>query len=193
MTASDWSERTRMMVTIGVGVAVNVALGYFLYAGHGKFADLDKKNKGKQVEADKLRVEVQKKKSLQTRLSSLQRDLTKKESLLPEQQDDEKLNELISERAQQSGASLLASSRSAPSTESGPGASYERTVFKTRWQADFMSWCKLMNSMEEKFPRLVAFENLVLTPSNNGVVPMGYKHDISVDVIVYRYLRQQQP
>ena len=193
MAASDWSEKTRMLVTIGVGVVANLALGYFLYAAHTKYAGLEKTNKGKQVEADKLRAEVSEKPILQTRLSGLQRNLKKKESLLPEEKNDEKLSADISERASQAGAALMAYARaSQPTTEGGPGATLERTVYRTRWQADFMALGKLMNSIEEKFPRFVAFENLVLTPQNNGVVPMGAKHEISMDLIVYRYLRQQQ-
>jgi Tfp pilus assembly protein PilO len=187
MAASDWSERTWMLVTIGVGVVVNAALAYFLYAAHSKYAELEKKNKARQTEAAGLRVEVEKKSGLEARLKRLQRDLKKKESQLPELGDVEGLIASISERAQQSGASLLSSSKVAQPTVE---ANYEKTTYKTRWQADFMSWCKLLNSMEEKFPRFIAFENLVLTPTNSGAVPMGVKHEISVDVIVYRYLRQ---
>jgi len=188
MAASDWSERTRMLITIGVGVVINAALGYFLYAAHAKYADLEKKNKAKKGEQAALKVEVDKKPNQEARLKRLQRDLKKKESQLPELSDIESLIGSIGERAQQSGASLLSNDKVFPPTVE---ANYEKTTYKTRWQADFMSWCKLLNSMEEKFPRFIAFENLVLTPNNNGAVPMGAKHEISVDVIVYRYLRQQ--
>ena len=64
---------------------------------------------------------------------------------------------------------------------------YVKDTWKTRWKADFFNWCKLMNEMEERFPRFVAFENMSFSIPNSGMIPTGAKHDITVDVITYRY------
>ena len=192
MAASDWSERTKMIVTVSVAVVINLGLGYWLYSAFDTYKGLEKINKTKQGEIAKLKKIVNDEwPVLQAELAQLKRDLAGKESKLPTQNDVEKLIEDIGVIAQTTGANLLSSSKSGTSQEGGPGTSYERTIYRTRWKSDFMSWCKLLNAMEEHFPRFVAFENLTLNVANSGMVPTGTKHEINVDVVVYKYLRQQ--
>jgi len=50
---------------------------------------------------------------------------------------------------------------------------YVKDIWKTRWKADFFNWCKLMNEMEERFPRFVAFENMSFAIPNSGMIPTG--------------------
>jgi hypothetical protein len=192
MASSDWSERTRVIITAAVGVVVNVGLGFWLYTAIDTYGVLEKQSNDKKKERQALKqvVEVEKP-ELEKKLANLKSRLAKKESLLPDIKGDEALMTAIAERAQESGASLLSYAVAGTTLETGTGASYERTVYRTRWQSDFMSWCKLLNSMEEKFKRFVAFENLSLTPPSAGMVLMGAKHEIGVDVVVYRYVRQQ--
>jgi len=68
-----------------------------------------------------------------------------------------------------------------------PNKNYIKDTWRTRWRADFFSWCRLMNEMEERFPRFVAFENMTFTIDNAGMVATGAKMEVSVDVITYRY------
>jgi Tfp pilus assembly protein PilO len=188
MAASDWSEKTRIIITVAVGVVVNAGLAFWLYTAYDQYAVLEQQSNTKKKERAQLKntVEVEKP-ELDKELAKLKSSLAKKESLLPEQAEVEQLMNSVGERAQEAGATLLSFAKANNPTAEG---NYEKTVYRTRWQADFMSWCKLMNSMEEKFRRFIAFENLQLTPPSSGLVLMGAKHEISVDVVVYRYVRQ---
>jgi Tfp pilus assembly protein PilO len=187
MAASDWSEKTRIIITIAVGVVINAGLAFWLYSAYDQYAELEKQSNTKKKERAQLKntVDVEKP-ELDKELARLKSSLAKKESLLPEKNEVEQLMISISDRAQEAGATLLSFARSSAPTVEG---NYEKTVYRTHWQADFMSWCKLMNSMEEKFKRFIAFENLQLTPPGSGMVLMGAKHEINVDVVVYRYVR----
>jgi hypothetical protein len=62
-----------------------------------------------------------------------------------------------------------------------------KTTWKTRWDADFFGWCKLVNEIEERFPRFISFEGMSLTPKNQGMVETGSIDDISVDLVTYMY------
>lgn len=191
MAALDWSERTRMLVTIIAGVVINAGLGFWFYSAHKNLKLLEADYAKKQATIKELKnvVEVDGP-VLEASLKRLQRDLQSKESKLPEMDDAEQLIENMSKIADSTGALLKAKSRVAGDS-SIPGASYSRTIWKTSWTADFMSWCKLLNAMEERFPRFIAFENLRINPPNAGMVPTGIKHEISVDVVAYRYLRSK--
>ena len=71
-----------------------------------------------------------------------------------------------------------------------PNKNYVKDIWHTRWKADFFGWCKLMNEMEERFPRFVAFENMTFVVANNGMIQTGTKHDIAVDIVTYRYSKR---
>lgn len=190
MAASDWSERTRMLVTIGVSVAINAGLGYWLYTAYGNYRILETqlKNKNKQIVELKDIVNNEGPK-LQAKLKTTKIDLAAKESKLPEQ---EEVNKLIDDMAAIGATTgcLRKSFVMLKTDDAALGASYVRSTWKTQWEADFMGWCRLLNAMEEKFPRFISFENLTITPKNQGMVPTGARHTINVDVVTYRYLRK---
>jgi Tfp pilus assembly protein PilO len=180
-----------MLVTIIAGVAINAGLGFWFYYAHKNLKTLEATYAKQQVSIKDLKnvVEVEGP-VLEATLKRLQRDLATKESKLPELDDVEQMIYNMSKIAESTGAILKAQSR-VGGDAAVPGASYTRTIWKTSWTADFMSWCKLLNAMEERFPRFIAFENLRISPPNNGMVPTGIKHEISVDVVAYRYLRSK--
>ncbi len=190
MAASDWSEKTRMLVTIGVAVLINAGLGFWLYTAYGNYKKLETQLKAKNTQITDLKKAVYEDGPLlQAELKTTKVDLASKESKLPEQ---EELNKLIDDMAA-IGAStgcLRKSFVTVKSEDASLGDSYVRSTWKTQWEADFMGWCKLLNAMEEKFPRFISFENLTLTPKNSGMVPTGSRHTINVDVVTYRYLRK---
>jgi len=187
MAATEWSERTRMLVTVGISLAVNVGLGYFCYSAHSTYLDLEKKLQTKQNTIKMLKKVVDEEgPQLRRDLANKQRTLERKEKLLPDADGTEELIVKMAELAEKTGAVKKGISDAG---QDGSG-NYVRKVWRTRWTADFMSWCKFLNTMEEHFDRFVSFENLTISPKNSGMIPTGVQHEINVDVVVYRYVRK---
>ena len=186
MAATDWSEKTRMLVTISIGVGANLALAvlfYFAYSSHAeKTAEL---NKQKTV-----------KKGLEERVKTLTKltdDLTKLETKfetdrkkLPDAQAVDKLYGEISPMiVKNHGVNKSFSIR--PNTEATPNQNLLKTTISTRWEGSFFCWLNTINEMEEHYNRFVGIENLTLSPRNAGVVITGMPMDISCDIVTYLY------
>jgi hypothetical protein len=144
----------------------------------------------KLTEIKDLKITADKELPLEITLNGMNKDFKTNMKQLPEMRDNEMMITDISKRAHDAGAVKLSIDEMPVVVETGAGGSIKKTVFKTRWKADFKSWCTLVNSLEEYSPRFVAFENMVITPSNSGLVPTGSAHDIAVDLVVYQYVRQ---
>jgi len=191
MAAPEWSERTRMIVTAAIVVVINGGLGGWLYMIHSDYQKYEATHKTKQKRVNELKAVVAEKPEKELQLKTLKGDYAKLESKLPEEQQ---IGQLIDEMStiatktncQRKSATLMQDIDQATVA----GATYSRSVWKTRWEADFFGWCKLMNEMEERFQRFVTFENFSLQPKANGMVPTGSKHEINVDVVTYRYIRR---
>ncbi|MCY3019462.1 MAG: type 4a pilus biogenesis protein PilO [Planctomycetota bacterium] len=186
MAAGDWPERTRMIVTISVVVVINLLLGgglYYVYdQWRGKKAKHDKLVK----ERDVLKAIVDKKPEKERELASKSEEFGEQQRKLPDEEQIAVLTKNIEEIAQKSGCTLKTFRR----MSSSPSQGYVRESWQTSWEADFMSFCKLMNEIEDRFDRFIAFESLTLAPKNSGVLPTGEKHDINVDMVTYYYKRQ---
>ena len=188
MAASDWSERTRMLVTVAISVVVSIGLGFWLYTTYTTFKTLETQLANHQGTIRNLKREVDEEGPRLANMLNLTREkLHGMERKLPDAEQVEKLMDSIGTAAAKHNARLENRVR-VTSAESAPGSNYARMIWKTKWKADFVSWCKLINEMEERFDRFISFENLTITPKNNGMVPMGTQHDIQVDVVTYRYL-----
>lgn len=185
MAASEWSEKKKMIVTASVGAGICALLGLWLNSLNGDLNAQKKILDGLKSEAGKLQAQVAEGPLRQAELEKKQSEFKAKEGKLPE---GDRLPELltdISRLGEKWKCSLTSTTfeRGAPD----PNKNYVRDVWHTKWTADFWSWCNLMNEMEERFPRFVAFENMTFTISNSGMIPTGTKHEISVDIVTYRY------
>jgi len=179
MAANEMSERTRTIITVVVAVVINLGLGGLLYYAYGQYKDLEKKHAAKMVEKKKLQEYVA-------------QEQTRMESKLPEQEQVATLIDDISKVAAKAECKLQ-SSTYVPSLGGGGGLSannYNRSTWKTKWEASFKGWATLMNEMEEFFPRFVSFENLTISPKNSGVVLPNSMHEINVDIVTYQYIRE---
>ena len=191
MAASDWSEKTRMIVTIAVGVVVNAALGYFLYSAYAQHAEVVRqiglKQKERKALADKLEGEPQR---TLTKLEEQKKQFAEKKNRLPENDPAEALLADIPKVAVEAGARLKSKLKVASAGDVAPGTNYEKATLKTVWDADLMQFCDVLNKMEDNigFDRFVSFENLTITPKNQGLVPSTTMHVINVDIITYRYV-----
>jgi len=190
MAANDWSERTRMIVTAAVVVVVNVALAGGFYYVYGVWQDKDKIHKQKVAEKQGLEKFVREGEGKPLELKQLTERFKQQESKLPDTDQIATLNTDITKIAQ------LSNTRNLNFVNKGTGggevgSSYTRETWSTKWEGDFMGWCKVMNDIEEQFPRFIAFENLSIVPKNSGVVTTGTAHDITVDLVTYRYVKGQ--
>lgn len=192
MAANDWSERTRMIVTGAVALAINVGLGAWFYHAHGIWQEKDKIHKAKVAEKRGLEDFVKQGDSKALELKQLAERFKAQESKLPDTDQVATFNTDITKIAQQSKTRNL-SFVNRPSAASAAGASYTPETWSTRWEGDFMGWCKVMNDIEEQFPRFIAFESLSIQPENSGVVMTGAAHKITVDLVTYRYNKPAGP
>ena len=189
MAANEWSERTRMIVTIAVALIGNAALGGGLYYVYGEWQKLDKEHKAKVAEKKVLEDFVKQEDERKVEFKMLTERFKSQESMLPEEDEVAKLMVNISQQAELTKCNMKTFAKGASGVGGDFGSSYTREVWRSRWDGDFMGWCKLMNKLEEEFPRFIAFENLTIQPANSGVVLSGSKHEINVDVITYKYVR----
>lgn len=196
MAASEMPERTRMIITVVVVLAVNLILGGVLYYARGEF----KKLEATHVQKVKEKAELDRYLAQQADKEKLLAELTERfriqESKLPEQELEPELLAEIDKVAIRNGCKQLTVTKvggaAAQRSELG-GESYTRSTWKTKWEANFEGWATLMNEMEEDFPRFVSFENLTIQPKNSGVVLPKTPHEISVDVVTYQYIREKTP
>ena len=186
---TEWSEKKKMIVTAAVGVVINACAAYYLMTLNTELTTKENQHKALKVEIDNLNKIVSQMPLKELTLANRKAEFSTKESKLP---DSERINDLINE------ISRLASKWKCEQVSvvfqpglPDPNKNYIKDVWHTRWKADFFNWCKLMNEMEERFPRFVAFENMSFTIENSGMIPTGTKHEIAVDVITYRYSRPQ--
>lgn len=194
MAASDWSERTRMIVTVSVVAVVNLLLGGGLFMVRSDYKALEESHRKKVKEKETLDVELKKMDDLASQLKSLKDEIEATKRKLPDKEDLAKLVTQISDLAANTHCSKKSFSYQPGAGGPGmSGMSVSQEIWKTRWEADFMNFCKLVNLIEEHFERFIAFENLMISPRNSGMVAMESKdaqEEISVDVVTYRYTGQ---
>jgi Tfp pilus assembly protein PilO len=186
MAANDWSERTRMIVTIAVIVAVNIGLGSGLYYERNQWLKLDTEHKKLSADKQKLVDFVKQGPERDLELRQYTERFDKQAKLLPEIDEVATFTTDLSKIGNATGCTNISIAKAASTTGAN---NYAREVWRSKWSGDFMSWCKLMNEIEERFPRFVAFESFTLAPANNGMVLTGTAHSISVDIVTYRYVR----
>jgi Tfp pilus assembly protein PilO len=185
MAATEWTERKKMLLTVAVGIVLNGIAGFYLYTLNGdwkKKADEDLKL---QSEIQLLQAVVKDRPMKASELEKKHAEFATKESKLPEQDRVKELINDISRLAANNNCEEISRTIQDPIYDATKN--YIKDVWKMHWKADFFNWCKLLNEMEDRFPRFVAFENMSFTITNSGMIPTGAKHDIMVDVVTYRY------
>jgi Tfp pilus assembly protein PilO len=196
MAASEMPERTRMIITVVIVLAVNLILGCLLYYARGEFKKLETQHIAKMKEKAALDAFLKQQADKEKELADLTERYRIQESKLPEQEMEPELLAEIDKVAIRNGCKQLTVTKvsGAAAGRGGLGTeSYTRSTWKTKWEANFEGWATLMNEMEEDFPRFVSFESLTIQPKNNGVVLPKTPHEISVDVVTYQYIREKMP
>jgi Tfp pilus assembly protein PilO len=188
MAANEWSERTRMIVTVSIGAVVNIALAGVLYSVHGDYQKLVviHQQKSKQIADLKLHA-ITERGPKEDKLKELRQAFETKREKLPESENITKLLDDLAPIAEKTKCQKESNDIGAPTDE----GNLRRTAFKTRWHADFFGWCKMVNEIEERFPRFISFEGMSLTPKNSGMVETGSIDEITVDLVTYEYVKDR--
>ena len=184
MAANEWSERTRMIVTGAIGAVVNIGLGVVLYMAYGDYQKLVAihQQKNKQI-AELTQKAINERPAKEDKLRELKNQFETRKEKLPEYDQVTKLLDDLAPICERNKCRRKSQDLGDPVDE----PNLRKTTWKTRWDADFFGWCKLVNEIEERFPRFISFEAMTLTPKNQGMVETGSVDDIAVDIVTYMY------
>ena len=192
MAAQEWNERTKLLVTIAIVVVINLGLFYYFYTIYQEYQVKVAEHKKNNAIILDLKSKTDDLDIKKASLAQLIKDCEKKMKKLPEEQEVPKLIDDLSKIASKNECTnkniTFGTDTGAQQAGLG-GGSYARDVWHSTWDASFMNWCKLTNEMEENFERFVGFENLNISVKNSGMIPTGTRHAISVDLVIYRYVK----
>lgn len=195
MAVGEWPEKTRLLVTIAVGALLSVGAWTGVYFGHKKYRKLQSNVAKLKKDIKNLEEEAKREPGLRMKKKRLEESQAKYLKKLPSEEEAAELIEQVSKIAQKYNVEQKSRKR-IKSRERRGGATgpvglqnFETDYWQTTWAAGFHEWCRFMNEVEEKYPRLIAFENLDIIAAGDFVLS-GSKHNIKVKMATYRYKPQ---
>ena len=198
MAATEWSERTRLLITIAVVAVVNLAVWGYAFTVRGQWQAKEKTLSVLIAEVKKLQEVAKSKEGLEKDKKALEAENLARRSQLPDESKVLRFMILLSEF--QKNYNLI--DRSGANPRYGVAVdvagltnpqNFSRDIWPVRCQGDFKGLCEFLNKLEEHHEeRFVTIENLVITAPNSGMVVTGSKHDISMDLITYRYAAKSE-
>jgi len=193
MASADWSERTKLLVTVAVALAANLGVWGFAYKVHGDWKIEEKKLQNVRKAANDLAAQNAKKPEFEAELTAKKREFETKEKKLPNDHHRDDFMEKLAEYAQQTNMDNLLPDPpqySLPVTVPGieNPQNFTRDLWKLRSSGDFKSICIFLNTLEEKHKHFLNIENVQINTANSGMNFTGKKHDISFAIETYRYV-----
>ena len=194
MAAAEWSERTRLLVTIGVVVLVNLGAWGFVYKASQDHEATRLKMVALQKEVKALEEEEKREQDLTREIETFERQHKKLAARLPDVPKREKLASKMSELAQQYKMTEKATRYEYGKKPDVQGLNFLCDVCHTQYEADFNSLCYFMNTLEEHYDYFLALEDLAITASSSGMgVTDVSKHDVTLTIISYQYASRTGP
>jgi hypothetical protein len=196
MAATEWSERTRLLITVGAVVLVNAGVWGLAYKARDTWVQEEAKLKKLSNEVHILQQAVDRKEELTATLNQAKRTFEKKEKMLPEIHERDKFIEFLADLAQKKSVTIKGTPpRYDQAIEGIMGIqdpqNFRRDIWGFSGSADFKGICEYMNVLEEHFPRFVSIDGLSITTSNSGMNVTGTKHDVNFSIVTYRYVEQK--
>jgi hypothetical protein len=193
MAAAEWSERTRLLVTVGVVVLINGAAWGFTYKARQDCETMRVKKEKLQADVKALDAEEVKAKTLEGDLYKLKNKNAKLEARLPNKPKRDELSGKISELTQRYKF-----------TEKGIRYEYDKKAevagsflcdtTRTQYEADFNSLLLFMNYFEEHYDYFIALDDLSIMARDSGMgVTDRAKHDVTLTIISYNYITKPTP
>lgn len=193
MASTEWSERKRLTVTVAVVVAINVGLGALAYKARSQWLEKEAALKKLNDDIKRLTGVAESKAAKKETKDKLEAENTARKSQLPD--EDKRLNFMNLLSTLEQAYSVTDKSVNVPRYDqavdiqglSNP-QNFLRDIWSRHYQADFKGLCEFLNRLEEHMDeRFVSIENLSVNAPSSGMVLTGTKHEITLDVISYRY------
>ncbi|MBI3832608.1 MAG: hypothetical protein HY291_24005 [Planctomycetes bacterium] len=196
MASTEWSERTRLLITVGAVVLVNVGVWGLAYTARDTWVLEEAKLKKLSNEVHVLQQAVDRKEELTATLNQNKRTYEKKEKMLPEITERDKFIEFLADLAQKKNLTIKGTPPNYDRPVEGilgiqDPQNFRRDIWGFSGTADFKGICEYMNVLEEHYPRFVSLEGLSITTSNSGMNVTGTKHEVSFSIMTYRYVGEK--
>ena len=197
MAAADWSERTKLLITVAAVIVANLGVWGFAYKVRGDWQVEEKKLQNIRKVVNDLAAENAKKPEFEADLTAKKREFETKEKKLPNEHFRDKFMEQLAEYAQQTSMDNVQPDPpqyNQPVTVPGieNPQNFTRDIWRIRSNGDFKSICIFLNTLEEKHKHFLNIENVQINTANSGMNITGIKHDISFAIETYRYVPDKQ-
>ena len=188
--AAELTEKTKLLITIGVGIVVNLGVWGFYYKLTTDLEVLNKTLAGIKSENAKLKVEADRLPGLITEIAKYN-DMNKERlAELPTESKRADFRQKVSDLANLYHLELIADSGSfnKPTDVQGlSGDEYKRDSFEYSYSADFNGTWNFLNMLEEKWDRFISIEDFDVKARDSGMNLTGAKHDIHFKINTYYY------
>ncbi|MCW8133637.1 MAG: hypothetical protein KIS92_25050 [Planctomycetota bacterium] len=194
--AAEFSEKTKLLITVGIVALVNVGIWGLAYKARGTYQLEEEKLKKVTKIVNDLQKEVDRKEEFTAELNKQKRTSEKKEKMLPELHERDKFIFVLADLAQKKSMQVkpTAPPRYDLTVEGIPGLmdaqNFRRDIWSFSGAADFKGICEYLNVLEEHFQRFLSIEGLSINTTNSGMNVTGVAHDVNFQIITYRYVEQ---
>jgi Tfp pilus assembly protein PilO len=183
-------EKTKLLITIGVGVVVNLGVWGFFYKLNNDLTELNKKLEKLRADNTNLQKEANRLKEVEDKIKEYQ---DKNKDLLSQLPLDSKRTEFLQKVSELATAQQLENPSYTPSfnkpTEvQGLGDEYKKDIFDYTYTANFNGFWGFLNALEENWDRFISIEDFDVRAKDNGMNLTGAKHDIRFKINTYYYI-----
>lgn len=197
MAATEWSERTKLLITAAAVVVVNIGIWGLAYKVRGDWQVEEGKLKKLQSEINVINEYLAQREQITAKRDESKRKFDKKEKMLPEKHERDKFMEVFTDLAQKKNFTIKSNDFRYDANIDVQGIpdpqNFRRDIWSVAGSTDFKGICELLNVLEERFQRFVSIEALAITTDNLGMNVTGTKHNISFQIMIYRYVEQAAP
>lgn len=189
--AAEMGERTKLFITIGVGIVVNLGVWGFFYKLNGDLTELNKRLDKLKAENAALKLEADRRPEVEAKIKEYadkNKDLL---AQLPLESKRADFLQRVSDLANAQGLDNPTTNMSfaKPTEVQGlSGDEYKKDIFDYSYQANFNGFWHFLNVLEENWDRFVSIEDFDVKAKDNGMNLTGAKHDIHFKINTYYYI-----
>ena len=190
--AAEMSEKVRLIITVAVVSLANAGIWGFVYKLHQDFKKKEAERMKLQTTVEQLKAEAETKGDKQIELETLRRENERQLKKLPDEKDVERFIQELANIAGKSDVKIdgvVRPKKGAPPEIPGLGANFKKDIYIARYQASFRGFCEFANYLEEFHKWFVGLENVTIQAKAGGLAITGAKHNMSFNVVTYRYVR----
>jgi hypothetical protein len=187
---AEMGEKTKLLVTIGVGVVINLGVWGFFYKLNNDLAELNKRLEKLRADNAKLQKEADRLPDVEAKIKEYNE---KNKDLLAQMPLESKRAEFlqrVSDLATAQGLEnpTLGTAFNRPSEVQGLGDECKRDSFDYTYSAGFNGFWKFLNTLEENWDRFVSIEDFDVRAKDGGMNLTGAKHEIRFKINTYYFV-----